>query len=124
MKKFLIALFIMTLMITGAFSLVCSANDDADGFVWFADESNYSDHYYGGFQGVEVVSEDSVRILAGTSSTSNGHIGFMFKKAAIEDMVSKGFTTVSFKITGEAMKNAAQLKEFSSLYCKIDVVSP
>ena len=89
MKKTLTltCILVLVLIIATACISTIDKNDqtvnETDPLEWFANEANYTSHYYGGFGGVTSDSEGSVRILAQTSGTSNGHIGFMLKKEVI-----------------------------------------
>lgn len=105
MKKTLSFICLLMTMCIFTLCMICNATDATDGFEYFADESSYASHYYGGFSGMEILSEDSVRILANTYSTSKGYIGFMLKKEAIEAMVAENYVTVSFKITTQSYES-------------------
>ena len=111
MKKTLTltCILVLVLIIATACISTIDKNDqtvnETDPLEWFANEANYTSHYYGGFGGVTSDSEGSVRILAQTSGTSNGHIGFMLKKEAIESMVADNYDILSFKLTTEAYES-------------------
>lgn len=104
MKKMLkfVCILIVALMCATLFCTGCEKKNQTNIFELFVDEQNYTSHFYGGFGGLTSESEGSVRILAEKCSTSNGHIGFMLKKEAIESMVAENCDVVSFKITTEA----------------------
>ena len=96
-----ICMVVLVLMCTVFFGVICHADTDNSGFEWFADESSYTEHYHGIFGGVEVLSENSVRVLAKISKYGVGNTGFMLKKNVIAEMVNEGYKTVSFKVTTE-----------------------
>ena len=110
-----LCILIFTLVCTITLGISCFADADQDGFSFFANELNYASHHYGTFDGLTRTSDDSVRILAKTANTSSGHIGFMFKKEAIEALVEANFVTVSFKITTESYESG-DVPGFANIY--------
>ena len=105
MKKFFGVLCILILMCAFVFSMICYAAEESDGFTYFADASSYTNHYHGVFGGVEVVSENSVRVLANVSSYGVCNTGFMLKKDIIESMVAQGYEIISFKVTTQGYES-------------------
>ena len=103
--KRIIAFAIAFVMIISVLPLQLVAAENVSGLQWFAQESSYADHYYGTFQGVSTISENSVRILADENTNSYNHIGFMLKKEVIESLVDEGYKRLSFKATTEAYES-------------------
>ena len=93
-----LCMLVLVIVCAASFGVMCHADTVNSVFERFADESSYTSHYYGGFGGVERVSDDTVRVLAKTNSYSKGHIGFMLKKEVIQDMVAENYATLSFKV--------------------------
>lgn len=103
--KRIIAFAIAFVMIISVLPLQLVVAENVSGLQWFAQESSYTDHYFGTFKGVTPLSENSVRILADENTTSYDHIGFMLKKEVIESLVEEGYKRVSFKMTTEAYES-------------------
>ena len=92
-----------------------------DPYAVIAKSSSYADNTQGAFGGVTAVDDDTVKILclhnaANGRTDANGMPGFLLTKAAIQSLVSCGYTTMTFTATAEQYEDNTPVPGYFIMY--------